>query len=440
MPGALLTDLYELTMAASYLRRAMTAPATFSLTVRDLPPSRGFLVAAGIEDALDFLASLEFEDDDLAYLVDEVGFDRADAEAFRDLRFTGDVWAVPEGRTLVAGEPLLEVTAPLPEAQMVETFLLNQVTHQTALASKAARCVLAAKGRDVVDFAFRRTHGLDAALTVARTSAMVGFAATSNVAAARRYGLAATGTMAHAYIEAFPTERQAFTAYARDFPDRTTFLVDTFDTLEGVRTVIGVIRELGLSERLAIRLDSGDLATLAAASRRLLDDAGLSQVRIVASGALDEFEIERLLDAGAPIDAFGVGTRMGVSADAPSLDTVYKLVEFEGRPVLKLSTGKVSTPGAKQVFRGPGMADLLGLREEAPPHGTRLLLEQVMAGGRRTGPRATLADGSRRFRADLAQLPAEARRITDPRPWSVPRSPSLDALARETEDRVSHHR
>jgi nicotinate phosphoribosyltransferase len=440
MPGALLTDLYELTMAASYLRRGMTGPATFSLTVRELPPDRGFLVAAGIDDALDFLAALGFEEDDLAYLGDTLGFDRPTLDAFRGLRFTGDVWAVPEGRIVVAGEPLLEVTAPLPQAQLVETFLLNQVTHQTTLASKAARCVLAAEGRDVVDFAFRRTHGLDAAMAVARTSAMVGFAATSNVAAARRFGLRPTGTMAHSYVEAFPSEFAAFEAYARDFPDRTTFLVDTFDTLEGVGTAIDVVRQLGLSRQVAIRLDSGDLAALAAASRRLLDEAGLAHVGIVASGALDEFEIERLLEAGAPIDAFGVGTRMGVSADAPSLDTVYKLVAFEGRPVLKLSPGKASVPGAKQVFRGPGMADLLALRDEAPPPGTRPLLEPAMASGKRTGSRGSPAEAAARVRADLTEVPAEARRIRDPRPWPVPRSPTLDALVRETKDRLQRHR
>jgi nicotinate phosphoribosyltransferase len=437
VPGGLLTDLYELNMAASYLRRGMRGPATFSLFVRHLPPNRGFLVAAGLEDAMAFLETFGFEDADLAYLGDVLGFDDRDLEGFRGLRFTGDVWAIPEGRLVVADEPLLEVTASLPEAQLVETFLLNQLTFQTTLASKAARCVLAARGRDVVDFAFRRTHGVDAAMAVARTSAMAGFTATSNVEAARRFGLHATGTMAHSFIEAFPTETEALRAFARDFPDRTTFLVDTYDTLEGVETAIAVIRGLGLSEGLGVRLDSGDLAELAIASRRRLDEAGLPQVRIFASGGLDEFEIERLVDARAPIDAFGVGTRMGVSADAPYLDSVYKLVEVEGRPVAKLSTGKATLPGRKQVFRGPGRADVLGLRDEAAPEGTEPLLQPVMTGGRRTAPMEPLTAARARFDADVADVSEAARRIRDPQPPVAERSEALVRLTREVTEELA---
>ncbi len=237
MPGALLTDLYELNMAASYLARGMTEPATFSLFVRRLPPQRGFLVAAGLEDSLGYLEDLRFEEEDLAYLRDELGFGPGSLEGFRDLRFTGDVWAVPEGRIVFANEPLLEVTAPIAEAQLVETFLLNKVTFQTTIASKAARCVVAADGRGLVDFSFRRTQGIEAGIEVARGSAMVGFAATSNVEAARRFDLRAAGTMAHSYIAAFPSETDAFRAFARDFPERTiTFLVDTYDTANGIRT------------------------------------------------------------------------------------------------------------------------------------------------------------------------------------------------------------
>jgi nicotinate phosphoribosyltransferase len=437
MTGALLTDLYELNMAASYLRRGMRGPATFSLFVRDLPPDRGFLVAAGLEDGLDFLTSFSFAEEDLAYLADTLEFDARTIAAFRDVRFTGDVWAVPEGRIVFADEPLLEVTAPIAEAQLVETYLLNQITFQTTLASKAARCVLAARGRGLVDFAFRRTQGVEASMAVARTSAMVGFAATSNVEAARRYGLQAAGTMAHSFVEAFPNEADAFRAFAQDFPTRTTFLVDTFDTLDGVRKAIEVVRELGLSDRLGIRLDSGDLDALARASRRILDDAELAQVRIFASGGLDEFELERLTAAGAPIDAFGVGTKMGVSADAPYLDSVYKLVEYEDRAVLKLSPGKVTAPGAKQVFRGAGMADVIGLRDEHPPDGTQPLLEPAMRGGRRLRPSDSLAAANRRFRADLAELPEAARRIRDPEPCLPERSAKLAKLARAVEARVA---
>src|SRR6266498_3375327 len=241
MGGGLLTDLYELNMAASYLRRGMDQVATFSLFVRHLPPNRGFLVSAGLEPCLSFLEGFGFDDDDLRYLGTEPGYDEETIERFRSLRFEGDVWAVPEGRIVFADEPLLEVTAPIPTAQLIETFLLNQITFQTTIASKAARCRVAAGDRDLVDFAFRRTQGIDAAVAVARTTAMVGFAATSNVEAARRYGLRAAGTMAHSYVEAFPTEADAFRAFAQDFPSRTTFLVDTYDTANGVRNAIDVI-------------------------------------------------------------------------------------------------------------------------------------------------------------------------------------------------------
>src|ERR1700736_2490892 len=240
-------------MAASYLRRGMTGTATFSLFVRSLPAARGFLVAAGIESCLDHLENFGFEDDEIRYLAETQGFRAPELEAFRRFRFTGDVWAIPEGRIALAGEPLLEVTAPLPEAQLIETFLLNRVTYESTIASKAARCVIAAAGRDTVDFSFRRTHGIEAGIDVARLSAMVGFAATSNVEAARRFGLVAAGTMAHSFVEAFPSEAEAFRAYAKDFPGRVTFLVDTYDTIGGVKAAIAVIQQLGLVGRLGIR-------------------------------------------------------------------------------------------------------------------------------------------------------------------------------------------
>ena len=446
MTGALATDLYELNMAASYLRRGMTRAATFSLFVRRLPPARGFLVAAGLEPALDFLEAFRFEADELQHLHDELGFSEADIEALGSLRFTGDVWAIPEGRVAYAGEPLLEVTAPLPEGQLVETLLLNLLTFHTTVASKAARCRLAAAGRDVVDFSFRRTQGTDASDAVARNSAIAGFTATSNVAAARRYGLRAAGTMAHSYIEAFPSEADAFRAFATDFPHRTTFLVDTYDTLGGVRTAIDVIRELGLEPPLGIRLDSGDLLALSTQARAVLDDAGLPQVRIFVSGGLDELDIDDLVRAGAPIDAFGVGTRMGVSADAPYLDTAYKLAEYAGRPVMKLSADKISVPGAKQVYR-TGSGDLVTLRGEPPPDGAESLLVRVMANGRRASPApappAAVAAARERFEADLPRVPEPALDVRAPQPPEVRMSPRLEALAAEartavlSEDRAS---
>ncbi len=430
--GGLLTDLYELNMAVSYLRRGMTEPATFSLYVRDLPPERGFLVAAGLEACLDTLEAFGFDETDRDYLRDTLGFDPRAVEDLSALRFTGEVWAVPEGRAVLAGEPLLEVTAPPAEAQLVETILLNHVTFATAVASKAARCRIAADGRQLVDFSFRRTQAVEAAMTVARSSAIAGFAATSNVEAARRFGLHAAGTMAHSFVEAFDSEEAAFRAFAEDHPTRCTFLVDTYDTLRGVQTAIRVIRDLGLLDGVAIRLDSGDLGALARQSRALLDSAGLREVGIFASGGLDELAVDDLVRSGAPVDGFGVGTQLGVSADAPSLDTVYKLVQLGDRPVMKLSTGKVSAPGRKQVFRGEGIADVIGLRDEAPPQGTVALLEPVMFHGRRYRHPDALDAMRARFEADLAELPAQARDLRAP----MAPTPQASDRARDLAERV----
>ena len=425
-PGALLTDLYELNMAASYLRRGMRQEATFSLFVRALPPSRGFLVSAGLEPCLEFLESFEFPEEDLDYLERELKFPRDVVDGFAGLRFQGDVWAVPEGRIVHANEPILEITAPIAVAQLVEPYLLNQITFQTTIASKAARCVIAAEGRGVVDFSLRRTQGLEAAITVARVTSIVGFSATSNVEAARRFHLDVSGTMAHSYVESFPTETDAFRAFAEHFPERTTFLVDTYDTLNGVRTAVQVIRELGLQGQLGIRLDSGDLLELSRGSRAILDEAGLPQVRIFASGGLDELELHRLVKAGAPIDAFGVGTRVGVSADAPTLDSAYKLVEYDGRPMMKLSSKKATAPGRKQVFRGLD-GDTIGLREESLA-GHEPLLVPVMSGGDRTGPHRTLDTARALFRADLQRLPQAHKAIERPERLEPRFSDALQAL------------
>jgi nicotinate phosphoribosyltransferase len=433
MASGLLTDLYELNMAASYLKRGMGGEASFSLFVRELPPARGFLVAAGLEPCLEFLDAFGFLEEDLDYLHRELGFEDEVLDRLGALRFHGDVWAVPEGRIVFANEPLLEITAPIAVAQLVEPYLLNQITFQTTIASKAARCVLAAGGRDVVDFSLRRTQGLDAALAVARCTAMVGFTATSNVEAARRHGLRPAGTMAHSYVESFPSEADAFRTFARDFPDRTTFLVDTYDTLNGVLTAIRVIRELELDGAIGIRLDSGDLLDLSRRSRELLDQAGLPEVRIFASGGLDEFQIDRLAQLGAPIDAFGVGTRVGVSADAPSLDSAYKLVEYDGRPMVKLSEDKATEPGRKQVFRSAG-GDLIGLRDEPIPAGHEPMLVPVMRGGERTGPHRTLETARSLFRADLDRIPQESRRIDDPAAPEPAMTEALERLTREARE------
>jgi nicotinate phosphoribosyltransferase len=437
MGTLLLTDCYELRMAASYLRRGMQGLATFSLFVRRLPPERGFLVVAGLEDCLTFLEGFAADRGDRAYLTDIAGLTAADARALAGLRFTGDVWAVPEGRVVFENEPLIEVTAPIAEGQLVETYLLNQVTFQTAIASKAARCRLAAQGRALVDFSFRRTHGVEAAMAVARVSAIAGFVATSNVEAARRYGLTTSGTMAHSYVEAFASEAEAYRAFAEDFPDRPTFLVDTYDTEAGVQQAIRVAQERGLGDAFSVRLDSGDVDALTRRARRLLDDAGCRGAHIFVSGGLDEHDIDTLVRNAAPIDAFGVGTKMGVSADAPSLDSAYKLVAYDGRPVLKLSPGKRTLPGAKQVFRNLGLGgDVLGRREEQLP-GRDPLLRPVMIAGRRTTAPDTLPVMAARLAADIDALPESARRIQHPEPVPVLVSGNLERLRQECAARMS---
>jgi nicotinate phosphoribosyltransferase len=431
MPGGLRTDLYELNMAASYLRRGMDREATFSLYVRDMPKERGFLVAAGLEDGLSFLESFSFEKDELTYLR-RIGFDDRALEAFRGMRFVGDVWAVPEGRIVHAKEPILEVTAPIAVAQLVETVLLNQITLHTTIASKAARYMIAAERRTMVDFSFRRTHGIEAARAAARASAIVGFQATSNVEAAREFDLEVAGTMAHSFITAFDDETDAFRAFAEDHPSKTTFLVDTYDTIEGVRHAIEVIKELDLPGPIGVRLDSGNLDQLSREARRLLDHAGLANAQIFASGGLDEFEVDELLRWGAPVDAFGVGTQLGVSADAPYVDTVYKLVEFDGRPVLKLSSAKATAPGRKQVWRGP-KEDVLALRDEAAPGPNHEpLLEPVMRAGRRLTEPVTIADMRARFERDLKALPHKAAKLARPEHVIVHRTEQLAALTAET--------
>ena len=408
---ALLTDLYQLTMLQSYRRRGMTEPATFELFVRHLPKARRFLVACGLEAALEYLSTLRFSASDLVYLRTLGRFNDEFLGWLGDLRFTGDVWAMPEGEALFAGEPMLRVTAPLPEAQLAESFLLSTVLYATGVASKAARCVIAAGDREVVDFSLRRDHGPGAALTAARSAWIAGAAGTSNVLAGKRFGIPVVGTMAHSYVMAFEDEREAFREYARDFPDAAVLLVDTYDTEEGVRRAIEVGRELAARGHAlrGIRLDSGDLAALAHTTRRMLDAAGLTSARIVASGDLNEYRIAEIVGAGAPVDTFGVGTELGVVADAPALAGVYKLVEYAGRGRAKRSPEKQSLGGRKQVWRRDGFLDVLAL-DGVPIEGARPLLERVMDGGRPV--RAPALDEARERCADvLAALPAELREL-----------------------------
>jgi nicotinate phosphoribosyltransferase len=447
----LFTDLYELTMAASYFQHRMFAPATFSLFARKLPTDRGFLVAAGLEEVIRFLENFSFSADDLAFLRQTGRFQPDFLDYLARLRFSGEVYALPEGRLCFAHEPLLEVTAPIIEAQLVETFVLNAIHLQTLIASKAARCFHAARGRGLVDFALRRTHGVDAGLKVARASYLAGFDGTSNVLAGKLYGTPFFGTMAHSFIQSFDDEEAAFRAYAETFPAETALLIDTYDTIAGARNAARVgqtLRQSGHQLR-AVRLDSGDLLALSRATREILDAAGLVDTRIYASGGLNEHEVARLVTAGAAIDVFGVGTDMGVSGDAPSLDMAYKLVEYAGTPRLKLSSKKVSFLGKKQVFRildeaGQYVRDLLGLREEqreevasgVPLARVKPQLEQIMAEGRLLRPLPSLHESRTLFLQGFANLPETCKALHAPVLYPVSLTPKLERFQNETVARL----
>jgi nicotinate phosphoribosyltransferase len=408
MIPALFTDLYELNMAQAYRVEGMADQAVFELAYRKLPDHRNYIVAAGLEDALRFLARFRFTADELDWLRGQRGFSDAFVSSLEDLRFTGDVYAVPEGTPVFPNEPLLQVVAPIIEAQLVETALLNMVHFQSLALTKAERIVRAARGRQVVDFGSRRAPGGDAALNVARATYLAGGHGTSNVLAGRTWGMPILGTMAHSYIQAHETETGALEAFASLYPD-TTLLVDTYDTLEGVRLVVDLKKRLGDRFRIsAIRLDSGDLAILAREARRMLDAGGLKDVTIFASSGLDEYQIAHLLETGAPIDAFGVGTKLAVSADAPELDMAYKLVEYSGKGRFKLSRGKTLYPGRKQVFRQIGdsrmAGDTIGRFDECLP-GTPLLRLSMLAGT--IQPQPSLEESRHYMQQQMAQLPGE---------------------------------
>lgn len=393
MGTALLVDLYELTMAEGYFTYKRHTCATFDLFVRQLPEKRGYLVACGLEDILSYIKNLKFDDEDIAYLKKQKIFSGDFLKFLKVFRFRGDIWAMPEGEVFFANQPVLRVTAPLIDAQLIESYLLNTINLQTMIAAKASRVVTAASGRKVYDFSLRRTHGPQAGLKVARASYISGASGTSNVLAAKLYHIPCVGTMAHSFVMSFRQEIDSFLAYAETFPDKTTLLVDTYDIKKGVANAINTglyLAEKGYRLQ-AIRLDSADIAGLSKLARRMLDKAGLKEVKILASGNLDEFKISRLLKKGAKVDSFGVGTNMGTSIDAPCLDVIYKLSEVtdeEGRflPVMKLSKGKVTYPGRKQVFRvrdkkGRCLKDILALEKEKIKGGRPLLIK-VVEGGR----------------------------------------------------------
>ena len=438
----LFTDLYELTMAQTYFEQGMFAPATFDLFFRSYPPNRGYLVCAGLEDVLDFLEGVSFGDGSREYLRETGMFTEDFLDFLGDLQFTGAVRALPEGRIFFANEPVLEVTAPMIEAQLVETLIINRLNFQSLQATKAARCAWAAQGRAISDFGARRAPGVDGALTMARSGFIGGFQSTSNVMAARRYDIPPAGTMAHSMITAFSTELEAFRAYAAAFPHRTILLLDTYDTIEGAHNAVQVGREMeakGL-RLVGVRLDSGDYLDLSRRVRRILDDAGLHYVRIVASGGIDEYEIDRLVREDAAIDIFGVGTKVTTSADAPYCDLSYKLTCYDGRPVMKLSPDKVSPPGAKQVYRlrdGEGMfdRDVVALQDEELPGG-EALLETLMEGGRKTRPSPALAEMRERFEQDFGDLDDHFKKLHNPPHYPVAFSPALTRLTGQVQGQI----
>ncbi len=405
--SGLLTDLYELTMLQAYWEHGLTEEATFELFCRRLPPRRNLLIACGLEAALDYLETLAFSAAELEYLASVQRFSADFIDRLAEFRFQGSVRAVPEGTPMFANEPLLEVTAPLPEAQLVETFLLAALHHQTQAASTAHRLARAAGGRPVVDFGTRHAQGAAAGVGTARAAYAAGIAATSNVAAGRRCGVPVAGTMAHSFVQAYDDEAEAFAAFTATHP-RATLLVDTYDTAGGVRNVIALAERLGAAfDVAAVRIDSGDLAAEAAMARRMLDAAGLEAVRIVASGELDAEAIAALAAAGAPIDGFGVGTALAASPDAPYLDTAYKLAAYAGQGRMKLSAAKLTLPGRKQVFRqvegGRAVRDVVARADE--PLAGRPLLQPVMTRGRRLAPAPPL-DAVRAHAAQgVAELP-----------------------------------
>jgi nicotinate phosphoribosyltransferase len=443
---ALLTDLYQLTMAQGYFESQRMAPATFSLFVRSYPPNRSYFVSAGLQDVLEFLEQFQIDSAGIDYLRSRRMFTDYFLDFLKGLKFTGDIWAIPEGRLFFKDEPVMEVTAPIVEAQIVETFIINQINFQSLIATKAARCVHAAGGRAVVDFSLRRTHGIDAGMKVARSSYLAGAAGTSNVRAGQHYGIPIVGTIAHSFVSSFEHEIDAFRAFVSSFPNNSTLLIDTYDTLAGARKAVQVAKEMAArGQRLqGVRIDSGDLAKLAVDVRKIFDDAGLTEVKIVGSGGLDEYDLAEFSEAKIPYDSYGVGTKMGVSADAPWSDVAYKLVEYDGRPVLKLSTGKVSSPGKKQVFRvcdeqSQLHKDIIALRSENVA-GSEPLLKQVMSAGKITVPLPSLEEIRSVFMSEFARLPEAIKAVRNPSQYLVEHSASLQAYCAYVEQRVTRLR
>lgn len=436
--SALLTDLYQLAMLQTYHAERMQETAVFDLFARRLPPERGFLLAAGLEQALDYLENLRFTPEELEWLAGCGRFGAGFVNSLAEFRFTGAVHALPEGTAFFADEPILRITAPLPQAQLVESRLINLIHYQTLIASKAARCALAAPGKLLVDFGLRRAHGAEAGLLAARAAYLAGFGGTATVLAGMRFGIPLFGTMAHSLIQAHDREEDAFEHFAAAQPGNVVLLLDTYDTEAAARKLIPLAARLharGIAIK-GVRIDSGDLAEHARRVRRILDDGGLNRLTIFASGDLDEHRLHKLLADGAPIDGFGVGTRLDASTDAPTLELVYKLQEYAGQARRKRSEGKATWPGRKQVYRrtdadGLFAEDCLGL--EAAPRPGEPLLRPVMLDGRRLSPPESLAAVRERVRAQLAALPPALRANRTAPAYPVHIAPEL----RELTDRLN---
>ncbi len=439
--SSLLTDLYQLTMIAAYFENEFNPQATFELFIRKMPENRGYLIFAGLEQALEYLESLHFTSKEIRYLKSLPVFKNISSEFFdylKSFRFSGEVWAPLEGELCFAGEPLVRVTGPLIEAQLVETYLLTITNFQTLIATKAARVVDAAKGKSVVDFGTRRAHGPEAAVLAARASFIGGCAGTSNVHAAMKLGIPPVGTMAHSFVMAFDSEDEAFEAYRRCFPESTTLLIDTYDTVAAARKVSRINKPVS-----AVRLDSGDLARVSKKVRDILDRAGKKGIQIIASSDLNEYIIDRLLSEGSPIDLFGVGTEMVTSKDAPALGGVYKLVEIMERgtviPKIKLSSAKATYPGKKQVFREASVRgfytrDIVAGCDEKIPG--RPVLKRVIAKGKATLSPESLEHIRERSLKERAKIPESVRRLENPRTYPVQYSRFLKGELRRLRDGI----
>ncbi|HEY7297038.1 MAG TPA: nicotinate phosphoribosyltransferase [Xanthobacteraceae bacterium] len=441
----LLTDLYQFNMVQAYLDYGETKTAVFEFFVRKLPARRGFLMAAGLQTALDFLENMRFSGEEIEQLANSASFGRELFGYLARFRFTGNVHAMPEGTVFFADEPILRVTAPLPEAQLVETRLINILHFQSLIAAKAARMVLAAPDKLLVDFGLRRSHGADAGLMAARASYIAGFAGTATVAAKVLFGIPIYGTMAHSFIQAFDDETAAFELFARARPENLVLLIDTYDTEAAAREVVALaprLKAAGIAIR-GVRLDSGDMVTLSKSVRRILDGGGLAEVTIFASGGIDEDSIAVFTRQGAPIDGFGIGTSLTTSSDAPALDCAYKLQEYAGIPRRKLSAGKATWPGRKQVWRRHGRdgrmaGDILSL-EDDDQAGTPLL-RPVMREGKRIQPPPTLAEVRAHARRELDRLPEPLRRLEPGASYRVDVADKLATLAAEVDSHLGGKR